>query len=51
MQLQVKQQKTAKTTYLEGRKQQVRYCLTYLEVLKEEKGPIDVVQAKTQHQR
>ena len=34
MQLQVKVQKTAEITYLEANNQQIRYPLTYLEVLK-----------------
>ena len=34
MQLQIKLQKTAEIKYLEGNKQQTRYCLTYLEISK-----------------
>ena len=37
MQLQVKLKKTAEITYLEAKKQETRYRLRYLEVLKSEK--------------
>ena len=36
-QLQVKLQKTKEITFLEENKEETRYCLTYLEVTREQK--------------
>ena len=51
MQLQLKLQKRAETTYLDANKQQTTYRLIYLEVSKQKKkGTIDALKAKRQHE-
>ena len=51
MELQLKNPKTAEITYLEGKKQQRRRHLRYLEVSKLEKGVRGFSKAKEQNQK
>ena len=50
MQLQLKVKETGETTYLVSKKQQRKYRVTYLEIWKWEKSPIDALNAKGQHE-
>ena len=51
MQLQGKLEKTAEITYLDAKKKQTRYRLTYFEVLKKKKRTIDIFDAKGHHEK
>ena len=51
MQLQLKLQKTAHITYLEGNKEQGRRCVTYCKFGIKKKRAIDVFKGKKQSER
>ena len=51
MELKVKLQKEVEKTYLQGKKQQTKYRLTYKMVWWKRKGTIDVLKARRHHER